>query len=188
MANVNASNVTVGKPKIGGSVFTAPTDSTAPTDAKSELDAAFKSCGYCSDDGIKNKASSSSDSVSAWGGDTVLDVDKDFSDEFTITLIESLNDNVMKEVYGLDAVTGSIDTGITIDIKANQRGYRMLVIDMILAEGTVLKRIVVPECKLTEVGEITYKDDEAVAYECTFKARPDAKGSYHKEYLVKKGS
>lgn len=188
MANVDASNVTTGKPKIGGAVWAAPTNTTMPTSASVELDKAFKSLGYCSDDGVKNKASSSSDSINAWGGDAVLDVDKEFSDEFSLTLIESLNVDVLKEVFGQDQVIGDITTGISVDVKANTRGYRTLVIDMILAEGTILKRIVVPACKLTEVGEVTYKDDDAVGYECTFKARPDANGSYHKEYLIKKGA
>lgn len=100
MANVDASNVTTGKPKIGGAVWSAPDGTTLPTSAAVELDKAFKSLGYCSDDGVKNKASSSSDSITAWGGDTVLDVDKDFSDEFSLTLIESLNIDVLKEVFG----------------------------------------------------------------------------------------
>ena len=188
MANVDASNVTTGKPKIGGAVWSAPDGTTLPTSAAVELDKAFKSLGYCSDDGVKNKASSSSDSITAWGGDTVLDVDKDFSDEFRLTLIESLNVDVLKEVFGQKQVTGDIETGVIVDVKANTRGYRVLVIDMILAEGTVLKRIVVPACKLTEVGEVTYKDDDAVGYDCTFKARPDGTGSYHKEYIMKKGA
>lgn len=134
MANVDASNVTTGKPKIGGAVWSAPDGTTLPTSADAELDKAFKSLGYCSDDGVKNKASSSSDSITAWGGDTVLDVDKDFSDEFSLTLIESLNIDVLKEVFGQKQVTGDIETGVTVDVKANTRGYRVLVIDMILAE------------------------------------------------------
>lgn len=99
MANVDASNVTTGKPKIGGAVWSAPDGTTLPTSAAVELDEAFKSLGYCSDDGVKNKASSSSDSITAWGGDTVLDVDKDFSDEFSLTLIESLNWYYVKKKY-----------------------------------------------------------------------------------------
>ena len=188
MANVNASYVTTGKPKIGGAVWAAPTDTILPTNASDALDKAFVSLGYCSKDGIKSKSSSSSDSITAWGGDAVLDVEKEFSDQFGLTLIESLNINVLKEVFGQEQVTGNIETGIDIDVKPNTRGYRALVVDMILAEGTVLKRIVIPSCKLTEVGEVTYKDDDAVGYECTFKARPGANSSYHKEYLVKKGA
>ena len=42
MANT-VSNVTAGKPKIGGAVFRAALGSTLPTDATTALDAAFKS-------------------------------------------------------------------------------------------------------------------------------------------------
>ena len=53
MAN-NKDNVSTGKPKVGGAVFTAATGSTLPTDATTALDEAFKSLGYCSEDGVTN--------------------------------------------------------------------------------------------------------------------------------------
>ena len=42
MAN-NKDNVSTGKPKVGGAVFTAAAGSTLPTDATTALDEAFKS-------------------------------------------------------------------------------------------------------------------------------------------------
>ena len=52
MADVK--NVTAGKPKVGGAIFRAPLGTTLPTDATTNLDAAFKALGYCSDDGLTN--------------------------------------------------------------------------------------------------------------------------------------
>ena len=49
MSDVN--NVSAGKPKIGGAVFVAPIGTELPEDVTTQLNAAFKGLGYCSDDG-----------------------------------------------------------------------------------------------------------------------------------------
>ena len=48
----------------------------------------------------------------------------------------------------------------------------------------MLKRVVLPDAKVGEVGDIVYKDDEAVGYELTLTALPDEDGNTHYEYLI----
>ena len=62
-----ASNVTVGKPKVGGAVFWAPLGSTLPTSASASLDAAFVDLGYVSEDGVVNNNGPESDTVKVSG-------------------------------------------------------------------------------------------------------------------------
>lgn len=45
----SATNVTVGKPKVGGAVFVGATTLTMPNDATSELASGFTGLGYCSE-------------------------------------------------------------------------------------------------------------------------------------------
>lgn len=182
MADVN--NVTYGKPKVGGAVSVAPIKTTLPTDAKTTLNAAFKSLGYISDDGLTNENSPETESIKAWGGDTVLVMQTEKPDTFSFKLIEALSTDVLKTIYGDGNVTGDINQGITILAKSEQLPPKAYVIDLILKNGT-LKRIVIPNATITEVGEISYGDEDAVGYEVTIQAIPDESGVTHREYIVK---
>lgn len=175
-------NVTAGKPKVSGSIFRAKTGSTLPNDAKTELDAAFKALGYVSEDGVSNSNSPESEKIKAWGGDVVMMIQTGKEDKFKFKMIETLNVEVMKTVYGDKNVTGDISTGIAISANSDASEEYSWVIDMIM-RGGVLKRIVIPSASITELGDISYKDKEAVGYDVTITATPDSKGSTHYEYI-----
>ncbi len=178
-----ATNVSTGKPKIGGAIYAAPVGSTLPTSATATLDAAFKCLGYCSDDGLTNDNSPESDNIKAWGGDIVLAVQTEKPDEFGFTLIEVMNEDVLKLVYGSQNVTGALATGLTITANSKELDSWAIVVDMVL-NGSGKKRIVIPNGKVKEIGTITYKDDEAIGYKTTISALPDSSENTHYEYIL----
>lgn len=171
----NTANVTAGKPKITGAIFTAVEDTTAPTDATTALDTAFKCMGYSSEDGLTNAITRESDTVKAWGGDTVLTPQTEYEETFSFTLIEPLKKEVLEVVYGSKNVTEASGLRTT---KANSEELpnRVWVFDMLMSNGKA-RRIVVPKAKVTEIGDITYTDNEPVGYELTITAVPDASGN-----------
>lgn len=183
MANNNVANVTAGKPKIGGAIYRAPLGTTLPTDASSTLSAAYVNLGFVSEDGVTNSNSPESDEIKAWGGDTVLNLQTAKPDTFKYTLIEALNAEVLKYVYGDDNVTGTIQTGLTIKANSKDQAANIIVVDMVLNGGT-LKRIVIPKGKVSEVGDIVYQDGGAVGYDTTLTALPDTDGNTHYEYIL----
>jgi len=177
-----ATNVSATKPKLGGAVYRAALGSTLPTDATTNLDNAFVCLGYISEDGLTNANSPESDNVKAWGGDTVLSYQTGKEDNFTFTLIEALNVDVLKMVYGDDNVTGTLATGITVQSNADEADEACYVVEMVMRNNAV-KRIVIPDAKITEVGDITYADQEVAGYEVTLGAMPDSTGNTHYEYI-----
>ena len=184
MSENNALMVSAGKPKVGGSIFAAPLGTPLPTSTTEALDAAFKNLGYASDDGVTNSTNLETEEIKAWGGDTVLVIQKSKDDKYKFKLIEVKNVEACKFVYGDDNVSGTLETGITIKANNGDVPERSLVIDMILRDNTA-KRIVIPSCKISEVGDIVYGDEDAVGYETTVSCTPDTAGNTHYEYIKK---
>ena len=182
-----STNVTAGKPKVGGAIFRAPLGTTLPTNATNDLASSFVCLGYVSEDGLTNDNSPESDDIKAWGGETVLTVQSSKDDKFGFTLIESLNADVLKTIYGDANVTGALSTGITVKANTKDLTEYVWAIDMVL-RGGALKRIVIPNGKVSEVGTITYADGDAVGYEVTLGTSPDTDGNTHYEYIQKSAS
>ncbi len=90
----------------------------------------------------------------------------------------------MKFVYGSENVSGDLETGITLVANNNDVEEKTIVIDMIMRDNTA-KRVVIPTCKISEIGDIVYSDSEAVGYEITVACTPDEDGNMHYEYIRK---
>ena len=183
MAN-KVSNVTLAKPKNGGPIYRAPLGTALPTDAKTELNEAFKCLGYLGEDGLTNANAPKTETIRAWGGDTVATPQTEKPDTMKFKMLEALNVEVLKAVYGDGNVSGTLDTGITIKANSEEQKDCCWVFDMILRDGR-LKRIVVPCASVTDVAEIVYNDKDPVGYDTTLTAKPDDDGQTHYEYIVK---
>lgn len=177
--------VTVGKPKTGGAVFKAPLGTALPTSATAELDKAFVSMGYISEDGVTNENTRESEEIKDWGGNTVLTPQTSKTDKFSMSFMDTKDVNVMKAVYGDSNVTGTLDAGITVKVNAKELEAAAWVVDMVTTGGDP-KRICIPNGTVSEIGEIKYASGEAVLFETTISCLPDSDENTHYEYLQKK--
>lgn len=180
----NVQNVSVGEPAIAGAIYRAPIGTALPTDATTALNAAFKTFGYISEDGLTNSNTRSSDTVKDWSGADILTLQNEKTDTFKYKMMEVKNVEVLKDVYGDDNVSGDIETGLTIQVNAKELTAHSYVIDTLL-NGGYLKRIVIPNGKVTETSDLVYKKTEAMGYEVTITALPDSSENTHYEYIVK---
>lgn len=177
-------NVSAGKPPVAGAVSRAVAGTTLPTDATTALAAAFKSLGYCSEDGLVNSNTPTVQNIKAWGGDIVLPILEEKTDTFQLTLIESINVEVLKAVYGSSNVTGTISgsSGVTVKANGDDPADGVWAIDIVMNSKTV-KRIVIPHGYITDLGDISYTDSDAIGYQITITALPDSSGNTHYEYI-----
>lgn len=177
----DVTSVAVGKPKVGGAVFIAPLGSTLPTDATTALDEAFECLGYISEDGVVVTEERDSETIPAWGGDTVATVQTSYTEAFAFTPIE-VNPVVAAAEYGDDNV--EVTSGkMTITHNSKELPEKVPVIETVPNSKTV-DRFVVPRAKLTEKGDLTMTDSEPMGRECTFTALPDESGNTAYEYMT----
>lgn len=180
----NATNVATGKPKVSGAIYRALLSDglVLPTDPTTALPDDFKCMGFVSEDGVTNGRSSQTEEFKEWGGNVVYSSLTSQADTFKFKLVEVLNPNVLKSVYGEDAVDTDLSGNIKIAVSAKDLPYCAWVIETML-NGRA-KRIVIPNAKVSEVADIVYKANELMGYDTTLSASPDAEGNTHYEYIA----
>lgn len=186
MANTST-YVSAAKPGASGAIYRAARNASLPSTADGAL-TGFTCLGYIADSGITNSNTRTSDEFKAFGGDTVLTNQTEYKDTFNFKLIEVLNKDVLSTVYGSTNVSGTdLTTGIAVQANSKELEEYAWVIDMVMRDGT-LNRIVIPDGKISEVGDVTYSDSDLVAYDVTVTAFPDTNGNTHYEYKKKTAS
>ena len=187
MANT-ALNVSTGKPKVTGGIYRAPLGTTLPTDASSTLDTAkFTSLGYIASGGVTHSFAMESGEYRAWGGDLVLSYTSSKTHTFAFGLIEVLNKTTYETVYGEAAVSGTLSSGISVAADGSDPSEYVYVIELAMRDNA-MKRIVIPDGKITAIGDVVYQDSDAVNYPITLTAQVDSSGKSHYEYIKKSAS
>ena len=183
MAGTSARNVAVGKPNlaVSGGILVAPTGSTRPVNADDALDSAYVPLGYVGEDGVTETSERSTEEIRAWGGVKVRTVQTEYGCSLSLTLIESRRAETLKTVFGDDNVT--VADGV-IKVRRNEAvlPHRQWVIDM--KDGENARRLDVGYGQITEVGDVTYSDGEAISYEVTISCDPDDNGDSLVEYIT----
>lgn len=180
MANTKT-NVSVVKPKVGGAIWVAVAgdSTTLPTSVDADLDTDFKCLGYISEDGVTITPAGAGDYIKDWGGDNLIPNGESL-DQVKFKLLEVLNLDVLKFVFGASNVTGTLSTGVTVTHNDAPRDNYSIVIDTVLT-GTY-ERIVIPTGSINTIGDIVLKKNEAMGYDLTLDAVRNESGVGYYEY------
>lgn len=186
MANT-ALNVSAGKPAVSGGIYRAPLGTALPADATTSLAGTYVSLGYIASGGVTHGFNLDTGEYRAWGGDLVLSFLNSKTHTFQFGLIEVLNKTTYETVYGASNVSGTLSTGITVSADGSDMSEYVYVIELSL-RGGASKRIVIPDGKITAIGDVVYQDSDAINYPVTITAQVDANGKSHYEYVKKSSS
>lgn len=175
MANT-AANVRVG---VTGSASHAPLGTTLPVDATAKLAATFKDVGYVSEDGVTQSMSTDVTDIKAWqGGDVVRKVQTSHDLTYQFSMMESTTENL--GLYYADTAASATAVKVT----GAQPEHKVWVLELIDGGQTI--RVVLPDAQITERGDLTWTNGDAVLYDVTITAYPDANGV--KAYIYRPGT
>ena len=179
----DSSNVSTGKPKIGGAIFLAPKSTAVPTDATTALDGAFVNLGYVSEDGLTNSIATDTNDIKAWGGSTVLTEQTSYKETFNFGLIET-KEASLAAYYGAENVEVDGSGNITVHHNSKTLEEGVAVVETVLSDGRV-KRTVIPHAKMSDrSGDVTLTDGDAITYPIVWDTTPDTNGDTAIDYIA----
>jgi len=168
----NVQNIYAGQPLATGVIFVAPLGTSGPTSATSSLNPAFVDLGYVGADGFTERNERSVDMKRSFGGKTVKVLQTEYSASVEVVLLESINANVLKAVFGESNVTvtpANSQHGAQVQVKKNARKlpYQSWVIDTFDDETGAKYRSYMPNAKVTTVSDIVVSHSDTIEYRVT---------------------
>ena len=176
------SNIYAAAPLVLGSLRVAPKGTAAPTSSTSTLDAAWVDLGYIGDGGFTQKLDRRTTQKRAFGGKVVKVLQSEFTSSVQLRLLESLNADALKAVYGSSNVTVTPATSqagaeIAVTVNAIKLPHMSWIIDTADEELGASYRIYIPDGQVTTVGDIKIVHTDSIEYDLTINAFDDASGN-----------
>jgi hypothetical protein len=132
------------------------------------LNVGFTDLGYVSEDGVTETRDRSTNTIKGWQNGAILrEIVTEASVTYGLAMVETNADTV-----GLYYGTTVAADGEVIIVPSSTGGRQSFVIDA--EDGDDVIRAYVPNGEVVEVGEQVYQNGEAIGYEVTIRAYPDA--------------
>lgn len=173
--------VSLGKFKVGGYAYWAPSGTALPTDSSTPLAEAFKLLGYLSEDGLTNATDTNTTEIKDANGTTVMKVITSYAESYQFALLEVLRVEAAKMRYNSDAVTGT-DKSMTIKHQMPSDEDFVLVFEIAMS-GNVKDRLVIGNGTRAEFGDRQVHAGDAQAYDVTVSANDMGNGVTAIEYI-----
>lgn len=161
----------------GADIYVAPVGTTGPTDLATALNVAFKPVGLLGTDGLTEGRDEDVNDFFAWGGILVRSVRSKHKRTFKFVTLE--DNKVTFDLQNPGSTIGAAAAGITTrTIKAPAPNPKAFVFQ--LNDGSAAtRRRAVPKAEVTEVGEVTYIEDDLAVVELTVTVYPASDGTLY---------
>jgi len=168
---LTADNVRVG---VTGVVRRAVLGTALPTTVTATPDTAFWDVGYISEDGVVTSTSTDTNDIKAWqNGDLVRRVQTSHDYTVQFTMLET-NETTLELYYGNFTHGAGAASGVA-QVRGEQ-GYRgSFLVDVV--DDTNRIRLVLPDAQVTDRGDVSYVNGDAIQYQVTLTCYPDASGN-----------
>lgn len=173
--------VSLGKFKVGGYAYWAPSGTVLPTNSSTPLAAAFKLLGYLSEDGLTNTTDTDTTEIKDANGTTVMKVITSYAESYQFALLEVLRAEAAKMRYNTGAVTGT-DKSMTIKHQMPSDEDFVLVFEIAMS-GDVKDRLVIGNGTRAEFGDRQVHAGDAQVYDVTVSANDMGNGVTAIEYI-----
>lgn len=172
---VNINNAFVGTPPIDGGVyFNAPVGTTLPTSADEDLDkSVWVDHGAVGPDGFNVQPTRNSDTEKMFGGGDWVDLQTDYTEDATLTLLEDDNEGVVNSIFGEDnVVITTSDQGTQKTIYHTKKRLPIKSHVLKAVDGDKLKTYVIPRGRITTAEKTADVHTASTKYNVTIKAFP----------------
>lgn len=181
MAGVDGSKVLVGAPEqsgVAGAISMAPVGTELPKTARDDVDSAFKSSGYVSNEGVNVTPTLNTTEVVDWNGDVIRTLLESFTGTVNFSLIQ-FDGASAKMVFGDDNVSETPATSMTgaqvnVSIGASLPAAKSWVFRM--KDGDNLIRVVLPNAQVTDWAELTFAKNTPIPLPATLTCNADESG------------
>lgn len=169
-----------------GGVRMGPLTAALPTDATTAYAAEWIALGLVGNDGVTPGGERSLEDVLDWNGDVVMNLQSQHSVSFSFGLMEVLNTDVQKAVYGDQNVTETAATTtsgklISVTETGDPLEHRRFGIDLKYLKNKT--RLVLPYAKITTIEEAAYTVGAPRMFTATVSAYKDENGVKVYRYL-----
>jgi len=165
------------RPDSGGVFYRAPLGTTLPTNATAPLNALFVDHGWLGEEGITISVNRDIKKHYAFGSDLVKTTQGQFDEQLKLSFLES-DPDVLETVFGAGVTLGTDGAGnrtIRVEHKSKQLPRSAFVIHTV--DGNKVRRLVVQEGAVVDVGDISYMHTDILKYSITIDCYKPAAGN-----------
>ena len=164
VANSKA-NVSTTRGVEGGYMFTAPVGTAFPT-VFDAIGGAWANEGFISSDGFVEHLDGSNSNIGDMNGDTVDTYGDSKTETMALTLMEMAK-NPLKMQYGSQNVSVAGDGTITVHHNwSRAEDHWAVILDLLLKDGRRWRKLI-PDCKVSELGDFTGNSTTATGRQIT---------------------